>query len=234
MRLKYRNQVRRARIWKFTRISVVSIITFALVVGFFFANSYVPVWAMNLADIFDSPTRVTSVIYPANTASPTSATIDIQKDFGGKAQVVDKRVFVLDEYFRVNNSPLYGTAQIFVDKCIQYGAPKDCITVAAIARAETDLCKYHNSATYYNCWGFGGGGPNRIYFQNWEQSIDRVYRSLVFSYGERYMLDPRLMERTFCGWEPGCTGWGKRVIFFMDQIDQFSIGLGTGSLYALR
>jgi hypothetical protein len=62
--------------------------------------------------------------------------------------VEDERAFILDEYFKANSSPLYGTGKYFVAACDQYGAPKDCITTVAIARAETDLCKYHNSATY--------------------------------------------------------------------------------------
>lgn len=151
-----------------------------------------------------------------------------------KSSSQDIRAYVLDEYFRRNNSPLYGTGEIFARKCLEYPVPLDCTTVAAIARAETDLCKYGQADSYFNCWGFGGAGPNRMRFQSWEAGIDRVYRSLAFSYGYEYMVDPRRMSRTFCGSEPGCTGWGQRVLFFMAEIDTLAKDLGVGSLFALR
>lgn len=147
----------------------------------------------------------------------------------------DWRAYVLDEYFRVNNSPLVGTGQIFIDACNESGAPKDCTTAAAIARAETNLCKYYNSASYYNCWGFGGGGPHRRYFTNWVDSIHLVTGVLAHQYGEKYMINPSLMERTFCGWEAGCTNWGNRVKFFMREISDFSKELGfEKTLFELR
>lgn len=143
-----------------------------------------------------------------------------------KAGDIDYRAYVLDHYFKANSSPLYGTGELFVKACDKYGAPADCLTVAAIAEAETDLCKYHTSATYYNCWGFGGGGEHRIYFQNWGESIDLVTDRLVNAYGLEYMIDPSLMERTFCGWEPGCTNWGTRVKFFMKKISDYPLSIG--------
>ena len=147
---------------------------------------------------------------------------------------LDPRAYVFEEYFRRNNSPMQGTGEIFVNNCIKYQMPRDCITIVAIARAETDLCKYGGSDSYFNCWGFGGGGIYRMRFTSWEESIDRVSRSLAWSYGERFILDPRRMERTFCGWEPGCTGWGARVLFFVNEIDRLGVELGVGSLLAMR
>jgi len=142
----------------------------------------------------------------------------------------DPRVYVLDQYFLADKSPLYGTAKIFIDKCDRYGAPADCITIVAIAKHETDLCKYNNSASMHNCWGFGGADTNRIGFASFEDSIDAVTRSLVFSYGPKYIQNPSLMEMTFCGPTPSCVGWGNRIKFFINQIDDFGQGLGVGSL----
>ncbi|MBL8015613.1 MAG: hypothetical protein JNK26_05520, partial [Candidatus Doudnabacteria bacterium] len=144
------------------------------------------------------------------------------------AESQDVRAFVLDRYFHDNRSPLYGTGSLFVEACDTYGAPYDCVVVAAIARAETDLCKYHTSATYYNCWGFGGGGAYRIYFSSWRESIFRVTDTLVNNYGIEYMVDPSKMERVFCGNEPGCTNWGNRVKFHMKIIDEYPLGMGLG------
>jgi hypothetical protein len=148
--------------------------------------------------------------------------------------VVDQRVYVFDQYFLANNSPLYGYGKYFVEKCDQYGAPKDCITVIAIARNESNLCKYKVSAEMFNCWGFGGGGEYRMTFNNFEESIDRVTRVLVQEYGRAYIENPSLMEGTFCGPQDECKNWGNSIKFFIRQIDEFGRNLGVGSLLELR
>jgi hypothetical protein len=157
--------------------------------------------------------------------------------YGGDVLHQDPRVYVLDKYFARYDSPLKGTGKIFVGACRKYAAPQDCLIVAAIAHAETDLCKYYTSADYHNCWGFGGGGADRMRFGSWEESIERVYRTLASSglYGNDVMINPRLMEKTFCGSEPGCTGWGNRVIYFMDNIDAYAKELGVKKgMYGFR
>jgi len=148
--------------------------------------------------------------------------------------LVDERAYVFDQYFLANNSPLYGYGKYFVEKCDQYGAPKDCITIIAIARNETNLCKYKVSAEMHNCWGFGGGGEYRLYFESFEASIDKVSRVLMEGYGPQYMIDPSLMEGTFCGPQDECKNWGNSIKFFIKQIDEFGKSLGVGSLLDLR
>lgn len=155
-------------------------------------------------------------------------------DFTATVKDFDKRTFVLDQYFLINDSPLYGAAKYFTDACNRYNAPKDCTVVAAIAMNETHLCKYHNSAEMKNCWGFGGPDIHRITFKSFEEGIDRVTDVLANQYGYEYMINPSLMERTFCGWEPGCTNWGNGIKRFMDEINNLSKDLGMGDLYSLR
>jgi len=150
-----------------------------------------------------------------------------------QASNIDKRVYVLDEYFKMRNSPLYGYAQEFVAACERHRAPKDCIVLAAIARHETDLCKYYMSAEMKNCMGWGGGGEYRMQFSSFEEHINVAYDVLVNQYGLRFMRDPSLMDTTFCGSEPGCTNWGTRIKFFMREIDDFGVGLGVGRLSEL-
>ncbi len=156
------------------------------------------------------------------------------KQINTNINLVDERAFVFDQYFLANNSPLYGYGKFFVEKCDQYGAPKDCITIVAIARNETNLCKYKVSAEMHNCWGFGGGGEDRLYFESFEASIDRVSKVLMEGYGPQYMIDPSLMEGTFCGPQDECKNWGNSIKFFIKQIDEFGKTLGVGSLLELR
>lgn len=150
-----------------------------------------------------------------------------------QASNIDKRVYVLDEYFKMRNSPLYGYASEFVAACERHGAPKDCIVLAAIARHETDLCKYYMSAEMRNCMGWGGGGEYRMRFDTFEEHINIAYDVLVNQYGLRFMRNPSLMDTTFCGSEPGCTNWGERIKFFMREIDDFGVSLGVGRLSEL-
>lgn len=156
------------------------------------------------------------------------------KSYYSSSSGADIRTIVLDEYFRRADSPLYGYGDVFVKACVEFGAPEDCITVAAIARNESDLCKYSISADMYNCWGFGGGGTYRRTFSSFQEGIYTVTDVLVNQYGEEYIIDPRLMEETFCGDEPGCADWGSDILYFMDEINNLSIQLGYGSLYDLR
>lgn len=150
-------------------------------------------------------------------------------------QAKDNRGFVLDQYFQKYNSPLFGYGNVFVKACDQYQAPEDCITVAAIAKHETNLCKYPHSAEMFNCWGFGGGGSHRRRFSSFEESIFTVTKVLAQQYGNKYMIDPELMERTFCGTEdPLCAGWGDRVKIIMNEINEFSKSINMGDLFSLR
>lgn len=185
----------------------------------------------NNSETLDNNNSLSNVlgIYTLNqTNSRNSYLIEVNNRF------IDKRAFVLDLYFLENNSPLYKTGEIFSEYCDYYGAPKDCIIVAAIAKHETNLCKYQYSSEMYNCWGFGGGEGHRITFNSFRESIERVTSVLAEQYGYRYMVDPRLMETTFCGPQDECIGWGNRVLSIMNDINNFSIAKGYGSLYDLR
>lgn len=144
--------------------------------------------------------------------------------------IIDKRVYVLEKYFESNKSPLVGHGAEFVAACDKYGAPKDCISLVAIAKHETNLCKYPGSADMFNCLGWGGGGSNRVKFNSYGQMIDRAMNVLVNQYGIARMEDPTLMEKVFCGPQDECIGWGNRVKIIMNNINNFSESLGVGKL----
>lgn len=159
---------------------------------------------------------------------------NFSSDLSSSFETMDVRVYVLDQYIKARNSPLTGMAKLFVDACDRYGAPRDCISLVAIARHETDLCNYQGSAEMHNCMGWGGGGQYRTAFSSYYDMIDRATNVLVNQYGRRYMLNPILMEDVFCGPQAECEGWGARILYFMEEIDTFSESLGFGRLSALR
>ncbi|MEP7103206.1 MAG: hypothetical protein ABI721_00665 [Candidatus Dojkabacteria bacterium] len=175
----------------------------------------------------DSATQNQDIKPPVISTDVSQSKISDAFSSNSNATYIDKRAYVLDRYLQSNNSPLAGYGQVFVDSCTKYGAPKECITVVAIAYNETHLCKYPGSAEMFNCWGFGGGGENRIAFSSFNESIDQVTKILAIQYGYKYMEDPSLMEGTFCGNEEGCTGWGNKIKYFMKDIRNYAASLGV-------
>jgi hypothetical protein len=218
---KFTNQILQAKKRKVQLVLLSLFILSFFTLGVYYGKAQIEMFFLGLSGFHPLLVQAESATYASHS--------DIQvlnETISSKVDYIDPRAYVLDEYFKANGSPLYGTGKIFVDACERYGAPGDCVTVAAIARNETDLCKYHTSAQYYNCWGFGGGGNDRITFSSWEESINLVTDRLANSYGYKYMLDPSLMERTFCGPDPACIGWGTRIKYFMSEIDQYPLSLG--------
>ncbi len=155
-------------------------------------------------------------------------------EYSSKIQTMDKREFVFNQYFKQRSSPLMGLGHLFTNACDKYGAPKDCLATVAIARHETDLCKYNISAQMHNCMGWGGAGANRMTFPSFEAHIDTATRVLVQQYGPDRMVDPSLMETVFCGPQDECKAWGYRVKVFMEEIDDLAVSLGVGKLSDLR
>lgn len=185
---------------------------------------------LNLSDDVVSITNTIpqpSQVLAVNTFRPVAP-------FKTEMETTDKRAFVFDQYFEQNNSPLVGTGKYFAYYCDKYGAPHDCIIAVAIARNESDLCKYYASAAMHNCWGFGGGGIYRTNFNSFEEGIDQVTQTLTQKYGNKYIIDPTLMQDTFCGPDAVCANWGASIKYFISDIDSFSQRIGMGSLLALR
>lgn len=173
-------------------------------------------------------------LVPSSTILGASTSQPNQRDVNSSFKTVDIREYVFNEYFKLHNSPLYGHANLFTEACDRFGAPKDCISTVAIAKHETNLCNYHNSAKMYNCMGWGGGGEHRMAFTSFKEHIDIATDVLVNQYGVRYMNDPRLMERVFCGPQAECDNWGNRILYIMEEIDVFAESLGVGRLTNLR
>ncbi|HEX9804256.1 MAG TPA: hypothetical protein VGA67_01095, partial [Candidatus Dojkabacteria bacterium] len=146
----------------------------------------------------------------------------------------DFRELVFDYYLSSEQSPLSGLGGVFVENCNLYNAPRDCTAVLAIARVETDLCKYGPSQEQFNCWGYGGAGENRYQFESYEEAIKFVTQKLVNAYGPRYMIDPNAMEYTYCGQRPSCGTWGDKVQSEMNKLNKLSVDLGYASLFSLR
>ena len=140
----------------------------------------------------------------------------------------DYRIYVLKKYFERYNSPLVTFASDFVAACDKYKAPDDCTTIPAIAFVETKLCTAGLSAEQKNCWGFGGSGKNRIYFNTYNQAIDFVTKTLVKGYGNYSLENPIRMQYVYCG--AHCHNWGVGVQSSRKEISKLSEQLGYPKL----
>lgn len=224
MRIRYQNELKSLKRKKSFKAFTLAIFVIGIGGVVFIANLFVP---DIIADV-SAQNTLNNYVTAASFQTPPKVLNIQDPKYKTSIKTVDARAFVLDRYFKLHNSPMYGTGSLIVKKCDQYKAPKDCTIVAAIAHAETDLCKYYNSASYYNCWGYGGAGPNRVYFKSWEESINAMYRTLSNPdwYGNYKMKNPKAMQRTFCGPQAECEGWGNRVEIFMRDINKLAKDMG--------
>ena len=212
--------------FKLAAILLAGFILFTSVATLFASNYYLHADQLEILNSLNL-----SAVVKSNTQLQTVKVTSIEST----VQAKDNSGFVLDQYFQKYNSPLFGYGNVFVKACDQYQAPEDCITVAAIAKHETNLCTYQHSAEMFNCWGFGGGGEYRMKFSSFEESINKVTQVLAQQYGRKYMIDPELMERTFCGVDdPLCAGWGDRIKVIINDINEFSKSINMGDLISLR
>jgi hypothetical protein len=117
--------------------------------------------------------------------------------------------YLFDRWLESKGSPLAGHGEDFVQACRQYGAPEDCTLLLGIAKVETNYCLTDISAQQFNCWGFGGSGPNRILYDSFEESIDEITRRLMTGYGAYFFRDPRNGGLVYCG--AHCVNWGTYV-----------------------
>lgn len=129
------------------------------------------------------------------------------------------QAWLLDRWFEAQNSPLVGHGDDFVRACERYQTPSDCTLLPAIAKVETAYCTTDISAQQFNCWGFGGSGPNRILYDSFEDSIDEITRRLMIGYTERFFRDPSWGGLTYCG--AHCVNWGRYVESEQIRIKQY-------------
>ena len=126
----------------------------------------------------------------------------------------EARVGVLESFFKRYNSPLFSYAQKMVevsDKC-----SLDWRLLPAIAMQESNLCNKIPKNSH-NCWGFGIYSGKVTRFDNYDQAIETVTKTLAKDYKEkRGLTQPHEIVTRYT---PGNTGsWAHGVNFFMDKI----------------
>jgi len=144
----------------------------------------------------------------------------------------DLRVQALEKYLReTRNSPTADYAYLYIYYADLYNVP--WILMPAIGEAETHSCTHGRTSTkaapsdkQKNCWGIGGSPKNRITYKTWEQSIESAVRLISKSYGQG-TISMMAIQRKYCG--AGCVGdvWSRRVIYYVDKINEYSANIGA-------
>lgn len=126
----------------------------------------------------------------------------------------DARVVALENFLKNYDSPLAGHAAKIIEEAEQNEL--DYRLLPAIAMQESNLCKKipHNS---YNCWGFGIYGKKVTRFEDYDQAIETVSKTLSEEYISKGLVQP---SEIMTKYTPGSNGsWAASVTYFMDHIE---------------
>lgn len=125
----------------------------------------------------------------------------------------DARVEAVREFMELYNSPLAPYAEKVVAAADKYNL--DHRLLPAIAMQESGLCK-NNRQESFNCWGFGVYGKKYHYFDNYEQGIEAVTKTLAEKYVRMGLKTP---DQIMTKYTPSSNGsWADGVNHFMAQM----------------
>jgi hypothetical protein len=126
----------------------------------------------------------------------------------------DARVEVVRQFMERYKSPLEPYAQHIVATADKYDM--DHRLIPAIAMQESGLCK-KNRKESFNCWGFGVYGKKYHHFDNYEQAIDAVSKTLAEKYIGIGLTTPRKIMTKYT---PSSNGsWANGVEHFMAEMN---------------
>lgn len=126
----------------------------------------------------------------------------------------DARIVALEDFLTNFHSPLAHHAQKIVAEADRNNI--DYRLIAAIAMQESNLCKKIPKNSF-NCWGFGIYGKKVTRFDNYDQAIEVVSKTLAKNYIQEGLIKPHQIMTKYT---PGSNGsWGDSVSYFMDHIE---------------
>ena len=127
----------------------------------------------------------------------------------------DIRILVLKKFLASYHSPLIDAT----DSIIKYSDLQgiDYALIPSIAMQESQGCKIIPPGSY-NCWGFGIYGNNKVHFENYDDAIAAVAKTIKEAYIKKGLTNPTLLEDR---WTPSSVGnWSYSVNFFIGKIRQ--------------
>ncbi len=125
----------------------------------------------------------------------------------------DARVEIVRQFFKRYKSPLEPYATIVVETADMYNL--DFRLIPAIAMQESNLCK-KSPPNSYNCWGFGIYGQKITRFENYQEAILAVTKTLALKYKADGLDTPEEIMRRYTPRSNG--SWAYSVTYFMNQL----------------
>jgi len=125
----------------------------------------------------------------------------------------DARVEIVRQFFKRYKSPLEPFATSVVETADMYGL--DFRLIPAIAMQESNLCKKAPPDSH-NCWGFGIYGQKVTRFENFEEAISTVTKTLALKYKADGLDTPEEIMRRYTPRSNG--SWADSVEYFMNQL----------------
>jgi len=130
-----------------------------------------------------------------------------------KTRDVDARIEVVNDFLSYYKSALAPFSDEIVAAADKYGL--DYRLLPAIAMQESTLCKKAPKNSY-NCWGFGIYGKKITRFDNYNDAIDTVTKTLATKYKAVGLETP---EQIMTKYNPVSTGtWAQGVSGYMERL----------------
>lgn len=157
------------------------------------------------SDSFLSFKKSPKVLYAALPGSNSALII--------KGETKDARVEVISNFLNKYKSALAPYANYIVSTADKYQL--DYRLIPAIAMQESTLCKKAPKNSN-NCWGFGIYGKKLTRFDNYEEAIDTVTKTLAKEYKEKGLQSP---EEIMSKYTPSNNGvWAENVASLMNGL----------------
>lgn len=136
-----------------------------------------------------------------------------QNVFSTEIITQDGRTEAIRQFFANYHSPLEPYAEDVVKAADEYGL--DFRLVPAIAMQESNLCR-RIPKNSYNCWGFGIYGGKVTRFNNYQEGIYAVSKSLGTKYKGSGLVTPDQIEAMYT--PPSEGSWANGVNTFMEEL----------------
>ncbi len=189
--------------------------TFTSVIFFFIASpiiiliSLFSLYSLN-KNVQDDPSKVLGV----NDSQIFAALPDESPSTSIKFISSDARGDILKQYLSQYDSPLLPYAYFIVNVADEYGI--DFRLITAIARQESNLCKFIPENTY-NCWGWGIHSRGTLGFSSYEEGIRTVSEGLARDYIGKGYTDPNEIMKKYTPLSNG--SWANAVNQFISDME---------------
>ncbi len=131
---------------------------------------------------------------------------------GPKVVQTDPRAKQVRGFLEYYKSPLVDYSDHFVLMADKYNI--DWRLLVAISGVESTFGKQIINGSF-NAYGWGGG---KIYFDSWEDSIEKVSQALSEKYYSRGLDTPYKIAPVYC---PPSKVWAGNVAYFMNKLQSF-------------